>query len=105
MVVAEAAIAIPALVAVAVLLAWVVSLGITALTLGDAARQVARDVARGVDAATAIDAVRGRAPAARIGVSGSDVVRVTADQEVTAPVLTAISVTVHQEVAMPREPA
>lgn len=104
MVVAEAAVVVPALLAVAVVLAWAVSLAATALTLGDAARQVARDVARGVGVSAALDAARARAPGARLDVGDAGgAVMVTADQEVSAPILAGITVTVHQEVAMPRE--
>ncbi|MDO9378150.1 MAG: pilus assembly protein [Nocardioidaceae bacterium] len=49
MVTAETAVALPFLVVVAALLAWVVGLGITQVRLVDAAREGARSVARGDD--------------------------------------------------------
>lgn len=104
MAIVETAIAIPALFAVALVLAWAVSLAGTALTLGDAVRQAARDVARGVGTDTALAAAQQRAPGARIQVTaGAGTVLVTADQDVTAPVITSITVTVHQQVAVPAE--
>lgn len=104
MAIIETAIAIPVLMAVAVLLAWAVSLGATSLALGDAVRQVARDIARGVDPQSALDAVRSIAPDARFVIeTAGGTVRVVADKSVSAPVIDAVTVTVHQQVALPKE--
>ncbi len=106
MVLLETALAIPLLAAVAIALAWGLSLTATSMALGDAARQVARDVARGVTVPEAVDAAKSVAPGATLHVvaEGSSVV-VVADQEVSAPVpiLTGISLTLSQRVAIPRE--
>ena len=106
MVLLETALAIPLLVVVAIALAWGVSLTATTMALGDAARQVARDVARGVAVPAAVAAAQGVAPGATLHVAaeGSSVV-VVADQDVSAPVplLSGISITLSQRVAIPRE--
>lgn len=104
MVVAEAAVAIPVLFAVAMVLVWVVSLAASSLRLGDATRQAARDIARGVVVPEALAAARDRAPGAVVqAVDQGSSVLVTADREVSAPVLTGLTVTVHQEVVVPKE--
>jgi hypothetical protein len=76
------------------------------MVLADATRQVARDVARGVTVSAALAAAHGVAPGAvlRVVSEGESVV-VIADQEVSAPVpiLSGISVTLSQRVAIPRE--
>lgn len=106
MVLLETALAIPILAAVAIALAWGISLTATTMALGDAARQVAREVARGVPVTAAVSGVQGVAPGATVEVvgEGSSVV-VIAAQEVSAPVpiLRGISVTLSQRVAIPRE--
>jgi hypothetical protein len=106
MVLLETALAIPLLAAVAIALAWGVSLTATTMALGDAARQVAREVARGVTVQAAIAAAQGVAPGASVQVIGEGAsVVVVADQEVSAPVpiLSGISFTLSQRVAIPRE--
>jgi short subunit fatty acids transporter len=106
MVLLETALALPLLAAVAIALAWGISLTATTMALGDAARQVARDVARGVDAHVAVAAAQGVAPGATIRVDGDSAsVVVVVDKEVSAPVpiLSGISVTLSQRVAIPRE--
>ncbi len=104
MVIAETALAIPALLAVAMLLVWVISLASTALTLGDAARQAARDIARGVPAAVAVEAANQRAPGARLRAEETGAtVRVAAEQEVSAPVLHDLTFTVQQQVVVAKE--
>ena len=106
MVIVEAAIAIPLLAAVAICLAWSLSLASTSFALGDAARQAARDIARGVDADAAVDAATGTAPDTQISVdAGGDPVVVVAHRTVTLPVpiLEGISVDLVQRVAVPRE--
>jgi hypothetical protein len=106
MVLLETALAIPLLVAVAIALAWGVSLTATTMALGDAARQVARDVARGVAVPAAVAAAQDVAPDATVYVAaeGTSVV-VVADQDVSVPVplLSGISITLSQRVAIPRE--
>jgi len=102
----ETAIAIPLLLAVTVGLAWSISLAGTSLALGDAVRQVARDVARGVPADAALDSARSAAPGAELRIDDADgQVVVVADQRVTAPVpvLRGISVTLSQRVTVPHE--
>jgi hypothetical protein len=104
MVIVEAALAIPALLAVTMVLVWVVSLASTSLRLGDATRQAARDIARGVPVADAVGAARLRAPGAVVdAVDEGASVRVTARVEVSAPVWDGLSVTVRDEVVVPRE--
>lgn len=106
MVIAEAAIAIPVLAAVALVLAWGVSLVGTTLTLADAARQVARDVARGVGVDESMQAAQGRAPNAVITVEsvGADV-HVVVRQEASPPipVFEGITIPLRQSVVVPRE--
>lgn len=106
MVLLEAVIAIPLLLAVALCLGWAVALAGTTMALGDAARQVAREVARGTEVNAALDSARATAPGAalRIEQDGESVV-VVAKQQVSAPgpILSGISVTLHQRVAVPAE--
>jgi len=102
----EAAIAIPMLLAVALCLAWAVSLAATSLALGDVVRQSARDAARGVPIGEALDSARAAAPGALLRVvHEDDAMVVLAEQQVRAPgpVLEGISVTVTQRVAVPVE--
>jgi hypothetical protein len=106
MVIAETAIAIPVLTAVALVLAWVVSLGIDVLGLADAARQVARDVARGVSIDAAVEAVALEFPDAAVTVEESgEWVTVSAEAVVRAPipVLSGIAVPIRQTVTLARE--
>lgn len=106
MVLLETALAIPLLAAVAIALAWGISLTATTMALGDAARQVARDVARGVDIHSAVAAAQDVAPGAMIRVDGDRAsVVVVVGKEVSAPVpiLSGISITLSQRVAIPRE--
>lgn len=106
MVVAEAALVIPVLVVVAFVLAWGVSVTGTWLTLADATRQVARDVARGVSVDEALVSGQSRAPEALLTVDdlGSEV-SVTAEQLVAPPVslVSAWRVPLRQSVVIPRE--
>ena len=98
--------AIPVLLAVACALAWGLSIASASVALGDAARQAARDLARGVPVDQAIgDAARG-VPGAQVTlVDAGDPVLVQASREVSAPVpiLDGVTVSVHQSVAVPRE--
>lgn len=106
MVVAEAALVIPVLAVVAFVLAWAVSVTGTWLTLADATRQVARDVARGVSVDEALLAAQPRAPEAVLSIEdvGSEV-SVTAEQQVTPPLplFSAWRFPVRQSVVIPRE--
>ncbi|HEX6887886.1 MAG TPA: TadE family type IV pilus minor pilin [Candidatus Nanopelagicales bacterium] len=68
MVSAELAIALPGLVAVAVMLAWLLSLGFAQGGLAQAAREGARAAARGESAAVVREAVHRLAPGARVTV-------------------------------------
>jgi hypothetical protein len=106
MVIAETAIAIPALAVVALVLAWGVSLMGTSLTLADAARQVARDIARGVPGDDAVSAAQARAPEAVITVEDlGDQVEVAVARDVAPPVpaLSGLTVPLRQTVVIPRE--
>ena len=102
----ETALAIPLLLAIAVALSWGISLTATTMTLGDAARSAARDLARGANADDALGRAQASAPDARIRVEdGEGSVTVVADQEVAAPgpILSGITLTLTQRVAIPRE--
>lgn len=102
----ETALAIPALLAVTVALAWGLSLVGTAAALGDAARQVAREVARGVAPGEAVDAARAAMPEAVITIEESEGMSVVvARRSVAAPVplLAGLSVPLSQHVAIPQE--
>ena len=105
-VIAEAVIAIPALLAVACALAWVLSVASASVALGDAARQAARELARGVPTEQALgEAARGVPGARVVLVDGGDPLRVVASRDVAAPVpiLSGIAITVSQGVSIPRE--
>lgn len=105
-VIAEAVVAIPALLAVACALAWVLSVASASVALGDAARQAARELARGVSTEQALaDAARGVPGAQVVLVDGGEPLRVVASRQVSAPVpiLSGISFTVSQAVSIPRE--
>ncbi len=102
----ETALAIPMLTAVALALVWGISLAATSMALGDTARSAARDLARGESMAVVLERARSQAPGASIRVEDAgESVLVIVDREVAAPVpiLRGISVTVHQQVAIPRE--
>ena len=106
MVLLETALAIPLLAAVTVALAWGISLGATSMALGDAARQAAREIARGVEVPAALEAAQVQAPGADLQVEEADgSVVVVAVQEVSAPgpLLGGLGVTLSQRVAVPRE--
>lgn len=92
--------------AVAVALAWGLSLAGTSAALGDAARTAARALARGEAPDDVLAQARGDAPAAEVTVEhGDGIVTVVLRQEVSAPVpvLDGLSVTIEQRVAVPRE--
>lgn len=102
----ETALAIPVLLAVTVALAWAITLSATSLSLGDTARGAARDLARGESMATALDRAHSASPDAQVRVEDAgDSVQVIVEQQVSAPVplLRGISVTITQQVAVPRE--
>jgi hypothetical protein len=106
MVVLETALAIPVLVAVAAALVWAVALTTTSLALADAARAAARDLARGVTAAEAVNRAEGMVPDSRLEVvDRGDAIVVVARADVTAPlpVLSGLVVPLEQQVAVPRE--
>ncbi|MGB8022118.1 MAG: TadE family type IV pilus minor pilin [Candidatus Nanopelagicales bacterium] len=69
MVTAELAVALPALAAVAVAVAWMLSLGTSQMTLAQAAREGARAAARGDAASQVRDVVVGLVPGASVDVS------------------------------------
>ncbi len=62
MVTAEAAMVLPALVAVAGLLAWLITVGVAQIQCVDAARDAARALARAEDRAVVLAAARSAAP-------------------------------------------
>jgi hypothetical protein len=84
---AEAAVVLPVLVLFAVGLAWLVALGATQVRALDAARETARALARGDDAATGVGLGRRVAtPGARITVrDAGDTLEVTVDAPVRGP--------------------
>jgi len=87
MVTAEAALVIPAIAACALALVWGLAVMVDAMTLADVTRQVARDVARGVSVAEALEAAAAQDPGAVIDVQQeAGVVSVTARKEAVAPV-------------------
>jgi Flp pilus assembly protein TadG len=87
MVTAEVALALPALVAVVLALAWLLALGITQGVVAQAAREGARAAARGDSVAEIRDAARQVAPEAAVTVRRSgQVVRVTASVSRTPPI-------------------
>lgn len=77
---AEAALVLPLLVVVAMALAWMVSFGVTAVRVQDAAREAARVVARGDSVAT------GTSYAHRVAPSGSSVSISAGDDSVVVDV-------------------
>ncbi|MBI1352207.1 MAG: hypothetical protein GC156_13965 [Actinomycetales bacterium] len=102
----ETAIAIPVLLMVAAALAWAVTLGSSALALQEIARQVARDVARGVDLPSAVAAAEDAVPGAVVSVQRtSGGVEVEAAREVAAPVplLAGITVPLRSHLTVPQE--
>lgn len=106
MVLAETALAIPVLTAVAVVLAWGVTLAIDVLSLADTARQVARDVARGVSIEAAVDAASREHPDASVIVEESaEWVTVSAESVVRSPIpmLSGLVLPIRQSVTLSRE--
>lgn len=87
MVTAETAVALPALAAVALALAWILGLGASQMTLAQAAREGARAAARGEATGHVRDVVVALAPGASVDVSqhGHRVV-VSAEMDRRAPV-------------------
>ena len=106
MVVLETAIAIPVLAAVAIALAWVVSIGGAALHLGDTVRSAARELARGESQEAVLGRARSEVPAADfvVAVDGARVV-VSAHQRVAPPIplLDGLAVAIKQQVDVPVE--
>lgn len=87
MVTAELALALPALVAVVVALAWLISLGVTQGVVAQAAREGARAAGRGESASVVRAAARQVAPEAAVTVRRSgQTVLVTASVARTPPV-------------------
>jgi Flp pilus assembly protein TadG len=105
MVVAETAIAIPLLLAVAGALIWGLSLLGTSLGMADTARQIGRDVARGVGIDAAVQGAHvpdGQDVAVQ---EAGDWVTVHVTRVVESPIvwLDGLSVPLEQSVTMPRE--
>lgn len=106
MVLLETAIAIPMLAAVAAALAWAISIGGTALSLGDAVRSAARELARGEAQGAVLDRARAAEPAAVFDVAVVDgQIEVSAVRSVAPPfpLLDGLAVTVRQQAAVPAE--
>ena len=106
MVVAEAAVVIPVMAVVALVLAWGVSVTADVMTLADATRQAARDIARGVSIGDALTEAQRRAPRALISVDeDEDLVTVTAREEVAPPfpALDGFRLPIRQSVSVSRE--
>ncbi len=106
MVVAEAAIVIPVMAALALVLAWGVSVTADVMTLADAARQAARDIARGVSVGDAVVEAQRRAPEAEISIGDNgDLVTVTVREDVAPPfpALDGLRLPLSQSVSVPRE--
>ena len=106
MVVAEAAVVIPMMAIVALVLAWGVSVTADVMTLADATRQAARDIARGVSTADAIREAQRRAPQAVVRIDESvDAITVTARRDVSPPfpALDGLRLPISQSVTLPRE--
>ena len=106
MVVVEAALVIPLLAAVAVALAWLVGIGSVSLSLGDAARAAARDIARGEIADLAVARAMQSVPGATASVEthgDSVVVIVRDDVRPPVPFLSGIPIHLSQQVSIPRE--
>lgn len=84
---AEAAVVVPLLVALALVLVWLVSLAVTQVRVVDAAREAARSAARGDSEATAVSAGSRVAPdGATIEISSSgDEVEARVSAEVRGP--------------------
>ena len=102
----ETALAIPLLMAVAVALAWGLSLAATSASLGDAARNAARALARGEAGQQVLDRARASAPGAQVSIvdAGTDVaVVISRDVSPPVPILGGLSITVTQRVVIPRE--
>lgn len=98
-VIIETAIAIPCLAAVGIALLWGIGIGITMLTLSDAAYQAARAAARGEPPASAANLAAQVAPRARVSVDqAGGLVSVALAQEVSVPVplLEGLEVTVQR---------
>jgi len=106
MVVAEAAVVIPVMAVLALVLAWGVSVTADVMTLADAARQAARDIARGVSVGDAVVEAQRRAPEAEISIGESgDLVTVTVREDVAPPfpALDGFRLPLSQSVSVPRE--
>jgi len=102
----ETALAIPLLMAVSIALAWGLSLAATSATLGDAARNAARSLARGDDGSQVVERVRAEAPGADIAVDETAdglAVVITRDVAAPVPILDGLSVTITQRVVVVRE--
>jgi hypothetical protein len=106
MVLLETALSIPLLAVVTVGLAWALTVASASMTLGDAARSAARDIARGESVADAVARATASVPGATATVdAGGDDAVVVLTNHVTAPVplLSGLPVTITQRVAIPRE--
>ena len=106
MVLLETAVAIPALLVVAVALAWVLSLATTSIALADAARSAARDLARGIAVEEALQRAQALVPGSTLEVvPAGDAVTVVARRSMGAavPILSGLQVPLEQSVTVPRE--
>jgi hypothetical protein len=102
----ETALAIPVLAGVTLALLWGLGLGITALALGDTARNAARAIARGEPADQVAGWVSSQAPRAQVHIHDQgDLVTVLLTQEflVPVPVLDGAGTTVRQSATAAKE--
>jgi len=106
MVLLETALSIPLLAFVAVGLAWALTVASASLSLGDAARAAARDIARGQSAEDAVARATASVPGAtaQLESNGDEAVVVLTDVvRAPIPLLAGIPVTITQRVAIPKE--
>lgn len=102
----ETAIAIPVLLAVAMIGVWCIAVAVGAVRVHDAARSAARSLARGDSLSQARELAHQTAPAAAFECDFSeDAVRVTAKERVAAslPLLSSVGITIERTVVAPLE--
>ena len=102
----EAAVAIPALVAITLALLWIISLGVTHVRVDEAAYSAARLAARGVSEDSVRLAVQSRLASARVEMtSDADTVSVTVTDHVLAdvPILRGLATPVSATAIVARE--
>lgn len=104
--IAETAIAIPCLLAIAMALLWALGIGTTTLALSDAAGQAARAAARGESAAVVAGLAAQAAPRAEVAVQQThSLVNVVLTQRVSVPLplLEGFAITIRRSATAARE--